>query len=192
MTDDSDSPSGAITQWLLDWGRSDKTGLDQMLPVVYEELHRLAAHYLSREAAGHTLQPTALVSEVFLKLQGQREIQWENREQFFAVAAMLMRRILVDHAKGRHTKKRGEGVVKVPLEKALEVAEAKNLDVAALDDALSRLAELDPQQARIVELRFFTGLKHEEIAELLGVSVTTVKRDWSSARLWLFRELSKK
>lgn len=181
-----------VTQILQEWNRGGPEALERLIPLVFNDLRQMAHRHFAREPSGHTLQPTALVSEVFLKLQGQREIQWENREQFFAVAAMLMRRILVDYAKGRHTKKRGEGVVKVPLEKALDVAEAKNLDVAALDDALSRLGELDPQQARIVELRFFTGLKHEEIAELLGVSVTTVKRDWSSARLWLFRELSKK
>ncbi len=160
------------------------------MPFVFDDLRQMARRYFLRESAGHTLQPTALVSEVYLRLQGQREIQWQNREQFFAVTALLMRRILVDYAKGRHTQKRGEGVVKVPLEKAFNLAEAQHLDLAALDDALSRLALLDPRQSRIVELRFFTGLKHEEIAELLGISVTTVKREWNTARLWLHRELS--
>jgi RNA polymerase sigma factor (TIGR02999 family) len=182
----------SVTKLLQDWNRGDPEALQRVFPLVFADLRQMARRHFAREPSGHTLQPTALVSEVFLKLQGQREIQWENRKQFFAVAAMLMRRILVDYAKGRHTHKRGEGVVRVPLEKALDVAEAKNLDVGALDDALSRLGELDPRQARIVELRFFTGLKHEEIAELLSVSVTTVKREWNSARLWLYRELSKK
>lgn len=184
--------SAEVTQILQDWSHGNPEALEDLMPLVFNDLRQMARRHFAREPSGHTLQPTALVNEVFLKLRGQREIQWENREQFFAVAAMLMRRILVDYAKGRHTKKRGDGVVKVPLEKALDVAEAKNLDVGALDDALSRLAELDSRQARIVELRFFTGLKHEEIADLLKVSVTTVKREWNSARLWLYRELSKK
>lgn len=181
-----------LTRLLQDWSHGNPEALERLLPLVFNDLRQMARRHFAREPSGHTLQPTALVNELFLKLQVQRDVQWENREQFFAVAAMLMRRILVDYAKGRHTQKRGDGVVKVPLEKALDVAEAKSLDVSALDDALSQLAELDPRQARIVELRFFAGLKHEEIAELLGASVTTVKREWSSARLWLYRELSKK
>jgi RNA polymerase sigma factor (TIGR02999 family) len=185
-------PPAAVTQLLQDWSHGNPEALERLMPLVFADLRQMAHRHFAREPSGHTLQPTALVSEVFLKLQGQRAIHWENREQFFAVAAMLMRRILVDYAKGRHTQKRGEGVIRVSLEAALDVAEAKDLDVAALDEALSRLAELDPRQARIVDLRFFTGLKHEEIAQLLGVSVTTVKREWNSARLWLYRELSKK
>lgn len=185
-------PPSPVTRLLQDWSHGNPEALEDLIPLVFNDLRQMAHRHFAREPSGHTLQPTALVSEVFLKLQGQREMQWENREQFFAVAAMLMRRILVDYAKGRHTKKRGEGVVRVPLETALDVAEAKNLDVGALDDALSRLAELDQRQARIVDLRFFTGLKHEEIADLLSVSVTTVKREWNSARLWLYRELDKK
>jgi RNA polymerase sigma factor (TIGR02999 family) len=181
-----------VTRLLQDWNHGDPEALERLIPLVFNDLRQMARRHFAREPSGHTLQPTALVNELFMKLQVQRDVQWENREQFFAVAAMLMRRILVDYAKGRHTQKRGEGVVKVPLEKALDVAEAKNLDVGALDDALSRLAELDPRQARIVELRFFTGLKHEEVAELLNVSVTTVKREWNSARLWLYRELNRK
>lgn len=183
-------PSADVTRLLQDWSHGDAETLERLIPLVFDDLRQMARRHFAREPPGHTLQPTALVSEVFLRLRGQREIQWENREQFFAIAAILMRRILVDYAKGRHTKKRGEGMVKVPLKAALDIAEAKNLDVGALDDALSRLAELDPRQARIVELRFFTGLKHEEIAELLGISLTTVKREWNTARLWLHRELS--
>ncbi len=185
-------PSADVTRLLQSWSSGDSDALERLMPLVFDDLRQMARRHFAREPSGHTLQPTALVSEVFLKLQGQREIQWQNREQFFAVAAMLMRRILVDYAKGRHTKKRGDGVVKVPLEKALDVADAQNLDLVALDDALARLAELDKRQSHIVELRFFAGLKNEEIAELLKISLTTVKRQWSSARLWLYRELSKK
>jgi len=181
-----------VTRLLQDWSHGDPEALERLIPLVFDDLRQMARRHFAREPSGHTLQPTALVSEAFLKLQGQREIQWENREQFFAVAAMLMRRILVDYAKGRQRQKRGDGVVKIPLEKALHVAEAQNLDLVALDDALSRLAEVDPRQSRIVELRFFAGLQQEEIAELLDVSVTTVKREWSTARLWLHRELSRR
>jgi RNA polymerase sigma factor (TIGR02999 family) len=180
-----------VTRLLQDWSHGDPEALERLMPLVFDDLRQMARRHFAREPSGHTLQPTALVSEVFLKFHGQRDIQWQNRKQFFAVAAMLMRRILVDYAKGRHAKKRGEGVVKVPLEKALNVAEAKNLDIGALDDALSRLAELDPRQAQMVEMRFFAGLKHEEIAELLGLSLTTVKREWSTARIWLHRELGR-
>jgi RNA polymerase sigma factor (TIGR02999 family) len=187
----SENPA-EVTQLLQNWNQGDPAALERLIPFVFEDLRQMARRHFSRESPGHTLQPTALVSEFYLRLQGQREIQWQNREQFFAVAALLMRRILIDHAKGRHTQKRGDGVVMVPLEKAFNLAQAQDLDLAALDEALSRLALLDPRQARIVELRFFTGLKHEEIAELLGVSVTTVKREWNSARLWLHRELSRK
>jgi RNA polymerase sigma factor (TIGR02999 family) len=181
-----------VTQLLQDWSRGDPAALEGLMPFVFEDLRQMARRYFARETPGHTLQPTALVNELFLRLQGQRDIQWQNREQFFAVAALLMRRILLDYAKGRHTQKRGEGMVMVPLEKAFNLAQAQDLDLEALDEALSRLALLDPRQARIVELRFFTGLKHEEVAELLNVSVTTVKREWNSARLWLYRELNRK
>jgi len=184
-------PPAQVTQLLQEWSVGDPKALEQLMALVFDDLRQMARRHFQREAPDHTLQPTALVSELFFRLQGQRVVQWQNRKQFFAIAAMLMRRILVDYAKGRHAKKRGEGVVKVPLEKALDVAEAKNLDLGALDDALSRLAELDPRQAQIVEMRFFAGLKHEEIAELLGVSLSTVKREWNTARIWLHRELSK-
>jgi len=187
----SESPPD-VTQLLHDWSHGDPAALERLIPFVFDDLRQMARRHFLRESPGHTLQPTALVNEVFLRLQVQRDVQWQNREQFFAVAALLMRRILVDHAKGRHTQKRGEGVVMVPLEKAFNLAQAQDLDLEALDEALSRLALLDPRQARIVELRFFTGLKHEEVAELLNVSVTTVKREWNSARLWLYRELSRK
>lgn len=181
-----------VTQLLQDWSQGDPAALERLIPFVFDDLRQMARRHFLREPSGHTLQPTALVNEVFLRLRGQRDFQWQNRDQFFAVAALLMRRILVDYAKGRHTQKRGEGLVMVPLEKAFNLAQAQNLDLEALDEALSRLAELDPRQAQIVDLRFFTGLKHEEIAELLKISVTTVKREWNSARIWLRRELSRR
>lgn len=186
----SESPF-EVTHLLQDWSHGDPLALERLMPLVFEDLRQMARRHFARESQGHTLQPTALVSEVFLKLHGQRDVQWQNRDQFFAVAALLMRRILVDYAKGRQTQKRGDGVVKIPLEKALHVAEAQNLDLVALDDALSRLAKIDPRQSQIVELRFFAGLQQEEIAELLKISVTTVKREWSTAKLWLYRELSR-
>jgi RNA polymerase sigma factor (TIGR02999 family) len=185
-------PPTEVTRLLQDWSSGDLDALERLMPLVFDDLRQMARRHFTREPSDHTLQTTALVSEVFLKLQGQQAIQWQNRRQFFGVAAVLMRRILVDYAKGRHAKKRGEGVVKVPLEKALDLAEAQDLDLVALDNALARLAELDERQSRIVELRYFTGLKNEEIAELLGISLTTVKREWNSARLWLYRELSNK
>src|SRR3954466_9039704 len=143
MTDDSDSPTGAITQWLLDWGRSDKKGLDQMLPVVYEELHRLAAHYLGREATGHTLQPTALVHEAYLRLVDQRRVDWRNRAQFLGLAASMMRRILVNHARDRAARKRGADARKVSLSLVEAGRSGPDVDVIALHDALDRLAAID-------------------------------------------------
>lgn len=184
------APPAQVTQLLQEWSAGDSTALERLMPLVVDDLRQMARRHFQREAPGHTLQPTALVSELYFRLQGQRVVQWQNRDQFFGVAALLMRRILADYAKGRQAKKRGEGAVKVPLDEILNVAEARNLDVVALDEALSRLAELDPHQARLVELRFFTGLTHEEIAELLGVSLSTVKREWNTARIWLHRELS--
>lgn len=180
-----------VTQLLYQWSHGDPAALERLIPLVFEDLRRIAARCLRNEGQGHTLQPTALVSEVYLRLVGQRQIQWQNREQFFGVAALLMRRIVVDYAKGRQTAKRGGGVVKVPLDEAIDfLPEVSGVDLVALDGALSRLAEIDPRQSRIVELRFFMGLSHEEIAEILEISVTTVKREWKTARFWLFRELS--
>jgi RNA polymerase sigma factor (TIGR02999 family) len=179
-----------VTQLLQEWSAGDPTALERLMPLVFKDLRQMARRYFQGEAPGHTLQPTALVSELYFRLRGQHVVQWQNREQFFGVAALLMRRILADYGKGRKAKKRGEGAVKVPLEEVLDLAEARNLDVVALDEALSRLAELDPRQARIVELRFYIGLTHEEIAELLDIGLTTVKREWNIARLWLHRELS--
>jgi RNA polymerase sigma-70 factor, ECF subfamily len=186
MTDETDSPSGAITQWLLDWGRSDKKGLDQMLPVMYEELHRMAAHYLSREGAGHTLQPTALVHEAYLRLVDQRRVDWRNRAQFLGLAASMMRRILVNHARDRSASKRGGNPERVSLSLVESPSGRPDVELIALEDALQRLAGLDQRKGRVVELKFFGGLTIDEIAEVLGISAATVEREWAFARAWLY------
>lgn len=161
------------------------------MPVVYAELHRQAIGYLRRERVGHTLQPTALINEVYLKLIDQQHVNWQNRAHFFGIASHAMRRILVDHARARHREKRGGVAEHLPLE-AAEFAPSgtRNVDLVALDDALTRLAELDDRQARIVELRFFSGMSVEETAEALGVSPATVKNDWRTAKAWLHREIN--
>jgi RNA polymerase sigma-70 factor (ECF subfamily) len=187
MTDDSASTPGAVTQWLLDWGRSDKRGLDQMLPVLYEELHRLASLYLSREATGHTLQPTALVHEAYLRLVDQRRVDWRNRAQFLGLAASLMRRILVNHARDRAAKKRGGGGARAVSLSLVEAPSGRpDVELIALEDALQRLAALDERKSRVVELKFFGGLTTAEIAEVLQVSGATIEREWAFARAWLY------
>jgi RNA polymerase sigma factor (TIGR02999 family) len=187
------NPPDEVTELLRDWSQGDASALDRLIPLVFEDLRHIAGRLFRGENEAHTLQPTALVNEVYLRLIGQRKVQWQNRDQFFAVAALLMRRILVDYAKGRQTAKRGSGAVKLPLDEAVGIAPVgEGLDLEALDEALSRLAEIDPRQSRIVELRFFVGLSHEEIAELMKISVITVKREWKTARLWLYRELANK
>jgi RNA polymerase sigma-70 factor (ECF subfamily) len=187
MTDNASGP----TELLRAWSQGDPTALERLAPLIVEDLRRMARRHLRGERPGHTLQPTDLIDEVYLKLVDQREPDWQNREHFFAIASRIMRRILLDYGKARQTGKRGKDVVKVPLDEAFGLAEDRGIDVAALSDALSRLAEIDPRQARIVELKHFFGFEHEEIAEILGISVTTSKREWRSARLWLFRELSR-
>lgn len=177
-----------VTGLLVDWSRGDDQALERLMPLVVDELRHLARSHFRREPDGHTLQPTALVNEVYLRLTDQRQVQWDNRSQFFAFAATLMRRVLVDHAKARHTAKRGGNVRKVSLQDVIGLTEPQDVDLLALDDALSALAGIDPRQSRIVELRFFAGLTHEEIADVLHVSVSTVKREWRTARLWLYRE----
>jgi RNA polymerase sigma factor (TIGR02999 family) len=179
-----------VTQLLMGWGKGDKAALDQLLPIVYDELRRQAARYLRHERAGHTLQTTALIHEAYLRLVDQTNVQWQNRAQFFGIAAQLMRRILVDHARTKKRAKRGGSDIRVSLGDAMALAKGQDLDVVALDEALERLAEFDDQQSRIVELRFFSGLTVEETAEVLGISPATVKRDWSVARAWLHREIS--
>ena len=163
----------------------------EMVVLLYSELHSLASRYLQRERSDHTLQTTALVHEAYLRLSNQREVRWKNKEQFLGVAAQLMRRILVDYSRGHGAKKRGKGFEKVFLEEAAGVSKGKAADVVALDEALTRLAEFDPQQAQLVELRFFGGLGIDESAGVLGVSRTTLKRNWNVAKAWLARELRK-
>jgi RNA polymerase sigma factor (TIGR02999 family) len=179
----------SITQLLIAWSNGDQAAFDQLIPHVYQELRRQAEFYLRQERPGHLLQPTALVNEAYLRLIDCDHIQWQNRAQFFAVAAQLMRRILVDFARARDYAKRGGGLRQVSLAEAAIAQHEKNTDLVALDDALNTLAELDPRQSRVVELRFFGGLKLEEIAEVLKVSVGTVRRDWSLAQAWLYNEL---
>lgn len=185
-----DSPPGDVTGLLLAWGRGEEKALEELVPLVYDELRRLAGQYLRRERRGHTLQPTALVNEAYLKLVNQKRVAWKNRGQFFAVASRMMRRLLVDHARRHHADKRGGGVAHVPLEEAEARAPAREVDVIALDRALERLATLDATQAKIVELRYFGGLTLEESAEVLGTSRATVVRAFRVARAWLERELS--
>jgi len=179
-----------VTQLLIGWGQGDKEALDRLVPIVYDELRRQAARYLRHERAGHTLQTTALIHEAYIRLIDQKNVHWQNRAHFFGIAAQLMRRILVDHARTRKRAKRGGSDIRVPLEDAVAIARAPQLDVVALDEALNRLAEIDEQQGKIVELRFFSGLTVEETAEVLGISPATVKRDWSMAKAWLHREIS--
>ena len=180
-----------VTRLLVRWSEGDKAALEELMPLVYNELRRLANYYLQRERKDHTLQSTALVHEAFLRLIDQREVRWQNRAHFFGVASQMIRRILVDHARAHQTAKRGGGAYTLALDDALGAEQKRDLDVVALDDALNSLADLDPQQARIVELRFFTGLTIEETAEAVGVSPATVKRDWNTAKACLFRELSR-
>jgi len=173
------------------WQRGDKSALDQMLPEVYEELHRLARIYLSRERSDHTLQPTELVNEAYIRLVAQREVDWRNRAHFLGVAAQIIRRVLLHYAESRNAQKREGFAGRVTLDEALACVErSAAVDIQSLDSAMERLAQLDPRQARIVELRVFGGLTVDEAATVLNLSPATVKRDWSIARLWLRRELS--
>ncbi len=179
-----------VTKLLLRWGNGEREAFDALAPLVYDELRRLAGRYLRRERSEHTLQSTALVHEAYLRLVDQRNVRWQNRAQFFGLAAELIRRILVDHARARQAAKRGGTVYKLTLDEALDASAPRDLDLVNLDDAMKALAQMDPQQARVVELRFFAGLTIEETAEVLGISPATVKRDWLVAKAWLRRELS--
>jgi RNA polymerase sigma factor (TIGR02999 family) len=174
---------------LADWAAQDTTARDRLVPIVYDELRRLAHHYMHGERAGHPLQTTALVHEVYLRLAGIKGLQWRDRTHFFAMAATLMRRVLVDYARSQNTGKRGGGIQVTSLD-GHELAAAPSVDIVAIDDALERLAAVDPQQCRVVELRFFAGLSIEETAEALGISPATVKREWTTAKAWLHHELS--
>ena len=167
----------------------DKPALDELMPVVYDELRRVAQRYLSRERPGHTLQTTALVHEAYLRLVDQKSVNWQNRAQFFGIAAQMMRRILINHARERNAKKRQGYASKVSLDDAVSLFENREVDLIALDEALDKLAALDAQQAQIVELRFFGGLTIDEAAEVMEISPATTKREWEAAKLWLRRQL---
>jgi RNA polymerase sigma factor (TIGR02999 family) len=180
-----------VTKLLVKWSKGDSAALDALIPLVYGELRRLARHYLQREKQNHTLSSTSLVHEAYLRLITQTEVSWQNRAHFFGVASQMMRRILVDHARKYAYAKRGGGATTLALDEALCSPQRRDIDLVALDDALNSLAKLDQRQSRLVELRFFGGLSIEETSEVLGVSTPTVKRDWASARAWLFREISR-
>ncbi|HZO84150.1 MAG TPA: sigma-70 family RNA polymerase sigma factor [Verrucomicrobiae bacterium] len=183
--------SEEVTQLLVAWSKGNKGALDQLMPVVYRELHRLARRRLDRENDGHTLQTTALVHEAYLRLVGQKKAQWQNRAHFFAIAAQMMRRILVDYARSRDSAKRGAGAPQVSFDEMLAAPTGRAADVVALDQALTTLAQFDERKSRMVELRFFGGLSIEETAEVLGVSPGTVRRDWTLAKAWLQSEIQK-
>jgi len=178
-----------VTELLIDWRNGDRNALDKLMPVVYEELRRLAKRYMAAERPGHTLQTTALVNEAYCKLLNHNQMQWQNRAHFFAIAAQVMRRLLVDHARTRRYAKRGGGARPISLDEVALVTEERASDVLALDEALSRLANFDPRKGEIVELRYFGGLSVEEVADVLAVSPITIKREWLKAKAWLQREL---
>lgn len=180
-----------VSRLLLAWSNGDQTALDSLTPIVYKELHRLASHYLKGERDCQTLQTTALVNEAYMRLVDYKRMQWRDRAHFFAVSAQVMRRILVEHAR-RHNWKRGGRALHISIEEVVVVGAGRTGDLVALDDAMQALAQLDPRKAQVVELRFFGGLTTEEVAEVLKVSTVTVLRDWSSARAWLYRELTRR
>ena len=179
-----------VTQLLIEWSNGDKAALDKLMPLIHEELRRLARHYMSRERPGHTLQTTALVNEAYLKLVNRKGVHWENRAHFFAIAAQSMRSILVDHARGLAYAKRGGGAPKIEFDEGMIVSQERAAELVALDEALVALAEIDPRQGRVVELRFFGGLTVEETAEVLDLSPATIKREWTTAKAWLYRQLN--
>lgn len=183
-----------ITRLLEDWGNGDRQALEKLTPLVYDELHRLASRYLRQERPGHTLQSTALVNEAYMKLAGQHSVRWQNRAHFFGIAAQLIRRILVDYARTKGAAKRGANSPRLSLDEALGVTDRSgecDLDLVALNDALEELAKIDARQSRLVELRFFAGLTVEETAEVMQMSPASVKREWTAAKAWLFREIRK-
>jgi RNA polymerase sigma factor (TIGR02999 family) len=186
------SQSPSVSYLLQRWSEGDSAALDQLAPLVYQELRRMAHHHMRQEPANHTLQTTALIHEAYLRLLGQEEKRWKNRAHFFGVAAQAMRHILVDYARARKMAKRGGGTQQVSLDEALTICPERSDELVALDDALNALAQLDERQSRIVELRFFGGLTEEEIGAVLQISPRTVRSDWRLARLWLLRELSRK
>lgn len=181
-----------ITQLLLAWRNGDDAALEQLIPLVYDELYRVARRYMNREQADHTLQATALVNEVYLRLIDAQNVEWQNRVHFFGISARLMRQILVDFARQRQQQKRGGEIQQVSLDEALTVSHQPNSDLVALDDALNELAKLNQRQCQVVEMRFFGGLSEEEIAEVLHISPRTVRNDWSFAKVWLLRQLNRR
>jgi RNA polymerase sigma factor (TIGR02999 family) len=182
-----------VTQLLQRWSNGDREALDKLIPLVYDELRHQAARYMRRERPDHTLQATALIHEVYLRLVDQTHAEWQNRAQFFGITAQLMRRVLVDHARTIHAGKRGGSAIRLPLDEELLPASTEpDVDVLAIDEALTKLEAFDPLQARVVELRYFSGLNVEETATVLGISPRTVKREWSIAKAWLHREITRK
>jgi len=179
-----------ITQLLAEWSDGNQSALDKLYPLVYEELHRLARRYMSRERKGHTLQTTALINEAYVRLVDQRNVHWANRSHFFAISAQIMRRILIDHARRHAYAKRGGGAQQVSLEEVAVVAREQSSEILRLDEALKILAKMDPRRCHVVELRYFGGLSNEEIAGVLKVSENTVTRDWNLARAWLHQQLT--
>jgi RNA polymerase sigma-70 factor, ECF subfamily len=189
LTSMTSSPD-RITQLLIAWSNGDQVARDELMSIVYRELHRLAHHYMKRESPGHPLQTSALVNEAYLKMVDQRDVHWRNRAHFFGIAAQMMRRILVDYARSRSYAKRGGGAREMSLDEALILSDERSAEIVALDETLERLAQLDERKSQIVELRFFGGLSIEETAEVLTVSPGTVMRDWTLAKAWLRREMS--
>ena len=179
-----------VTQILVDWSGGDREAAERLMPLVYDEMRRIARSFISRERQGHTLQPTALVNEAYLRLVDQNSVTWQSRAHFYSVAASMMRRVLIDHARTRATEKRGGGAVRLSLEDVQVPVEERAANFVAMDEALERLSQFNERGRRIVEMRFYAGMSEEEIAEVLGVSTRTVLRDWKAARVWLFRELS--
>jgi len=180
-----------VTRLLLDWGNGNKAALEQLTPLVYEELRRLAHHHMNRERRDHTLQTSALINEAYLKLTQQQNVQWQNRAQFFSIASRLMRRVLIDYARSRRFQKRGGGATQVSLEEVAYVSQGRAQELLALDEALKSLAAFDERKSQVVEMRFFGGMSVEETAAALNVSAHTVSRDWSTARAWLYRRIKK-
>lgn len=183
-------PQHEITQLLAQWREGNQSALDDLYPLVYDELHRLARRYMNRERKGHTLQTTALINEAYVRLVDQKNVQWANRSHFFAISAQIMRRILIDHARRHRYAKRGGGAQQVSLDEAAIVTPDQSLDLIRLDEALNSLSQMDPRRGQVVELRFFGGLNNEEIAGVLKVSENTVTRDWNMARAWLYQQLT--
>jgi RNA polymerase sigma-70 factor, ECF subfamily len=187
-----ESPASEVSRLLHDWGAGDEASLNKLIPLVYEELRKRAHYQMAREKAGHTLQTTALVNEVYLRLLGAAKVSWQDQAHFFALSAQLMRRVLVDHARGRGRAKRGGAVQKLSLEEAFALPIRRDTDIVELDEALNALAAVDARKAKTVELRFFGGFSVEETAKMLNVSVSTVMNDWKFAKVWLMREMQHK